>query len=214
MKISIAGREIEEDDEGAEALLKTAHDQKIRPLCLCRKPHPQLQIAHIADHYFVKRLPRDAGAHALQCERFEIPLSLSGKVASAGKSIIDDQKSDGVEIKLAVALQPGKRVAPAATGAPASNTVKAAPARLSLFGLLNYLWEEAGLCEMHPHYRAAGFGASSLTASTPRSAARPRRRSATTISPISPRNSTQPIRLRTAERDSPRRIAPLAIVTG
>ena len=150
MKISIAGREIEEDDEGAEALLKTAHDQKIRPLCLCRKPHPQLQIAHIADHYFVKRLPRDAGAHALQCERFEIPLSLSGKVASAGKSIIDDQKSDGVEIKLAVALQPGKRVAPAATGAPASNTVKVALARLSLFGLLNYLWEEAGLCEMHP----------------------------------------------------------------
>ena len=157
MKISIAGREIEEDDEGAEALLKTAHDQKIRPLCLCRKPHPQLQIAHIADHYFVKRLPRDAGAHALQCERFEIPLSLSGKVASAGKSIIDDQKSDGVEIKLAVALQPGKRVAPAATGAPASNTVKAAPARLSLFGLLNYLWEEAGLCEMHPHYKGRRF---------------------------------------------------------
>ena len=43
MKISIAGREMEEDDEGAEALLKTAHEQKIRPLCLCRKSHPQLR---------------------------------------------------------------------------------------------------------------------------------------------------------------------------
>ena len=35
-----------------------------------------------------------------------------------------------------------------------------------------------------------------------------------TISLTSPRNSTQPIQLRTAARDSPRRIAPLAIVTG
>jgi hypothetical protein len=170
MKISIAGREIDEDDEGAEALLVDAHEQKIRPLCLCRRPYPQLQIAHIGDHYFVKRLPRDAGAHALQCERFEIPLSLSGKVASAGKSIIDNQKSEGVEIKLAVALQPGKRIAPATTGAPASNTVKAAPARLSLFGLLNFLWEEAGLCEWRPEFkgrRSWGVVSNRLNAALP-----------------------------------------------
>ena len=108
MMISIAGREINEVADPAEALLKRAHERKVRPLCLCRKPPPQLQIAHIGEHYFVKRLPRDAGAHALHCERFEIPLSLSGKVASAGKSIIDDQRNDGVEIKLAVALQPRK----------------------------------------------------------------------------------------------------------
>ena len=157
MMISIAGREIEEDDEQAEALLMSAHEKKIRPLCLCRKPNPQLQIAHIGEHYFVKRLPRDAGAHALICERFEVPLSLSGKVASAGKSIIDDQRNDGVEIKLAVALQPGKRVAPASTVAPASNTVKAAPSRLSLFGLLNYLWEEAGLCQWGPQFKGRRF---------------------------------------------------------
>ena len=155
--ISIAGREIDEDDEQAGSLLSQAHERKIRPLCLCRRPFPQLQIAHIGEHYFVKRLPRDSGAHALQCERFEIPLSLSGKVVSAGKSIIDDQKSDGVEIKLAVALQPGKRVAPAATGAPASSTVKAAPSRLSLFGLLNFLWEEAGLCEWGPQFKGRRF---------------------------------------------------------
>jgi Protein of unknown function (DUF1173) len=157
MMISIAGREIDEDDDRTLALLKRAHEQKIRPLCLCRRPPPQLQIAHIGEHYFVKRLPRDAGAHALQCERFEIPLSLSGKVASAGKSILDDQKSDGVEIKLAVALQPGKRVAPAATGSPASNTVKAAPSRLSLFGLINFLWEEAALCEWGPQFKGRRF---------------------------------------------------------
>ena len=42
-------------------------------------------------------------------------------------------------------------------GRATSNTVKAAPARLSLFGLLNYLWEEAGLCEMHPHYKGRRF---------------------------------------------------------
>jgi hypothetical protein len=143
MMISIAGREIDEDDEHAEALLMSAHEKKIRPLCRCRKANPQLQIAHIGEHYFVKRLPRDSGAHALQCERFEIPLSLSGKVASAGKSIIDDQKSDGVEIKLAVA--------------PASNTLKAAPSRLSLFGLLNFLWEEAGLCEWGPQFKGRRF---------------------------------------------------------
>jgi hypothetical protein len=157
MMISIAGREIDEDEERAEALLKHAHERKIRPLCLCHKPNPHLQIAHIGEHYFVKRLPRDAGAHALQCERFEIPLSLSGKVASVGKSIIDDQKSDSIEIKLAVALQPGKRVAPAGTGAPASNTVKSAPSRLSLFGLVNFLWEEAGLCEWGPQFKGRRF---------------------------------------------------------
>ena len=40
MMISIAGREIDEDDEQAEALLMRAHERKIRPLCLCRKPTP------------------------------------------------------------------------------------------------------------------------------------------------------------------------------
>jgi hypothetical protein len=50
MMISIAGRVIDEDDEQAEALLMSAHEKKIRPLCLCRKPNPQLQIAHIGEH--------------------------------------------------------------------------------------------------------------------------------------------------------------------
>ena len=50
MMISIAGREIDEDDERAKALLMSAHEKKIRPLCLCRKPNPQLQIAHIGEH--------------------------------------------------------------------------------------------------------------------------------------------------------------------
>ena len=47
--------------------------------------------------------------------------------------------------------------APASTVAPASNTVKAAPSRLSLFGLLNYLWEEAGLCEWGPQFKGRRF---------------------------------------------------------
>jgi hypothetical protein len=38
MMISIAGREIDEEDEQAEALLKQAHERKSRPLCLCRSP--------------------------------------------------------------------------------------------------------------------------------------------------------------------------------
>ena len=48
-------------------------------------------------------------------------------------------------------------MAPASTVAPASNTVKAAPSRLSLFGLLNYLWEEAGLCEWGPQFKGRRF---------------------------------------------------------
>ena len=85
MMISIAGREIEEDDEQAEALLMSAHEKKIRPLCLCRKPNPQLQIAHIGEHYFVKRLPRDAGAHALHMRALRAPVIALGQGRFGGQ---------------------------------------------------------------------------------------------------------------------------------
>jgi hypothetical protein len=134
-------------DEGPELQLALAgaYARKERPLCLCQDPGCAMYIAQIGDLYVIKRLPLSGGAHDPSCDSYESPFELSGLGALMGSAIQLDAQSGMAALKLDFSLsKTGNRTAPVPGGQrPAS--VAGDPRKLSLRGLLHYLWHEAEL---------------------------------------------------------------------
>ncbi|TYR33561.1 DUF1173 domain-containing protein [Mesorhizobium microcysteis] len=144
-RFRIGKSDFEEDGVGLGEALADAYRRKVRPLCLCSKPGSRMYIAKIGDHYIVKRMPLSGGEHDPSCESFESPYELSGLGALLGSAIQLDSQSGMAALKLDFSLsKTGSRAAAAQTG-PGSNSVAGETKRLSLLGLLHYLWHEAEL---------------------------------------------------------------------
>jgi Protein of unknown function (DUF1173) len=147
----ILGHSVDGTEDDFDVLLKSAHETKERPMCLCREPAIAMYIAHIGENYYLKRLPNTGVSHAPECDRYEMPVALSGKSEVLGQAIVEDTAANTAAIKLDFSLTNGKsRVAPQAGAEKA--TVKANPAKLTLRGLLDYLWDEAELNLLAPGF--------------------------------------------------------------
>jgi len=134
-------------DEGPEfqAALADAYARKKRPLCLCREPGYAMYIAQIGDHYVTKRMPLSGGAHHPSCESYESPFDLSGLGVLMGNAIQLDAQTGTAALKLDFSLsRTGSRATPVSRG-EGPVTVAGETKRLSLRGLLHYLWHEAEL---------------------------------------------------------------------
>lgn len=140
------GTEIfEEDAPGLQEALKVAYERRERPLCLCREPGLPMYIAQIGNLHVIKRMPLSGGGHDPGCESFESPYELSGLGALMGSAIQLDPQSGLAALKLEFSLsKTGSRAAPVPTGESASSVAGDAK-KLSLRGLLHYLWQEAEL---------------------------------------------------------------------
>lgn len=135
----------EEDATALQTALHEAYAQKQRPLCLCRKSEIAMYIARIGQQYVVKRMPLTGGDHDPACESFEQPHDLSGLSALVGNAIRLDPATGMAALKLDFSLaKTGSRAVPIASEGR-SDPVKAAARKLSLKGLLHYLWHEAEL---------------------------------------------------------------------
>jgi hypothetical protein len=135
------------ENEGLElqTALAGAYARKERPLCLCREPGCAMYIAQIGDLYAIKRMPLSGGGHDPACESYESPYELNGLDALKGSAIQLDAQSGMAALKLEFSLsKTGSRAAPMPTG-ERSNSVTGDTKRLSLRGLLHYLWHEAEL---------------------------------------------------------------------
>lgn len=151
-EFSILGQTIGPHHPDFQKLLRQARDKQARVLCLCRHPGVPMYIAAVGEELVVKRMPNSGKDHAIDCDRYELPLALSGKAEVLGQAIIEDPATETARLKLAFALTQGKaRQGPAGEGTPGL-TVKADPKRLTLRGLLDYLWEEAELTLMAPGF--------------------------------------------------------------
>lgn len=134
-------------EEGApdlRAALANAYARKERPLCLCREPGCPMYIARIGDLHLIKRMPLSGGGHDFSCDSYESPYELSGLGALMGGAIQLDPQSGMAALKLDFSLsKTGSRAA----SVPGQNaaSVAADPRRMSLRGLLHYLWHEAEL---------------------------------------------------------------------
>lgn len=134
-----------EDAPEIQGALAAAHERHERPLCLCRSEGLPMYIARMGSLYVIKRLPLSGGEHDPSCESHETPYELSGLGALMGSAIQLDPKSGMAALKLEFSLSKiGSRAAAPEAGL-GSDSVSGKARKLSLRGLLHYLWHEAEL---------------------------------------------------------------------
>ncbi|WP_322074859.1 DUF1173 domain-containing protein [Burkholderia cepacia] len=138
------------DGDDLQPYLKEFHGAKKRPLCRCLPAGVPMYIASFGDRHVIKRMPNTGAQHAPECESYEPPPELSGLGEVRGHAIQEDPESGNTILKLDFSLtKTGKRQSPSAGGTEA-DTVRTDGAKLTLRGMLHYLWDEAGLSRWSP----------------------------------------------------------------
>ncbi len=95
--------------------------------------------------YVIKRMPLSGGEHDPACESYESPYALSGLGSLMGSAIQLNAESGTAALKLDFSLsKTGSRATPV-PGDGGSASVTADQKKLSLRGLVHYLWHEAEL---------------------------------------------------------------------
>lgn len=145
------GSRFEAGSQEAQSILRKAHAAKRRPHCLCVPGDgPPMYVAKIEERFVLKRMPGTGAMHAGTCESFEPPAELTGLGDVIGSAIQLDPESGNTNLKLDFSLKkvPG-RAPPSASGVDA-DTVRTDGQKLTLRGLLHYLWDEGGLTHWPP----------------------------------------------------------------
>lgn len=149
----IAGRTFEEADGRAyQNALADAYAGRVRPLCRCRTPGIEMYIAKLGESYLVKRMPGTGDRHQARCVSYEPPASLSGLGELLGTAIQANPNDGTVSLRLDFALtRKGQRSAGAGAGAASDHaSVRSEPAKLSLRGILHYLFDQSRLTHWSP----------------------------------------------------------------
>lgn len=121
---------------------------------MCKQGGIETYVAKLNEGYVVKRMPDTGNQHAATCPHFEPAVHASGQRSMLGTAIREDPVSGLTTVRVDFAMstststhrQPSKLCA---TTRPASARNDL---RLSLRGLLLYLWQEAGLTRWHPGF--------------------------------------------------------------
>ncbi|CCV16354.1 conserved hypothetical protein [Mesorhizobium sp. STM 4661] len=104
-----------------------------------------MYVARMGSLYVIKRMPLSGGEHDPSCASYESPYELSGLGALMGSAIQLDPQSGMAALKLDFSLSKiGSRAASPQAG-PGADSVSGEARKLSLRGLLHYLWHEAEL---------------------------------------------------------------------
>lgn len=140
--------------EFAEAIA-AAHPARQRPRCLCLAGGIEMYVARLAgtsEGYVVKRMPDTGSQHAPDCPSYEPPPEVSGLGQVLGSAITEDPATGETTLKLDFAMSKiaGRSGMPTAGGE--SDSVASSGARLSLRGLLHYLWDQAELTHWQPGF--------------------------------------------------------------
>lgn len=158
--IMLAGKEIA-DDLGEDAMQDRLRDHYDHhkgqpPQCLCNDLRPRLYIARFNGRFLLKRWPGSGHEHAVDCDRYEPPLEISGLGHLLGSAIREDTITGDIEVRLGFPLKRQPRAAPA-TGDPdvetddaADPSAKTSASKVSLRGILHYLWDQAELSHWKP----------------------------------------------------------------
>jgi hypothetical protein len=148
----IAGRRYDLRTTGFPEAIARAHASQQRPRCTCVPGGIETYVAKLHDGYVVKRMPETGNQHASSCPHFEPAADASGLRPLLGTAIREDPVSGLTTLRLDFAMsRSAQRQAsmPSATTAPSSARNDQ---RLSLRGLLLYLWEQAGLTRWQPGF--------------------------------------------------------------
>jgi hypothetical protein len=148
----VDGRRYEPDEHGIERALAEAHDDRIRPLCLCCDPAIPVYIARLGVAFVLKRMPFTGSQHAVGCTHYEPPAELSGLGEVLGTAISEDPDTGVTQLRVGFALSKGGPRSIDAAADHDSGSVRSDGVRLSLGGLLHFLWHDADLTRWLPGF--------------------------------------------------------------
>lgn len=147
----ILEREIGDQEDGFSAVVSRAYALRERPLCLCRRDEKlPLYISLRHGSHVLSRWPGTGARHASECDHYEAPDFLTGLGQVKGSAIVENPDSGEVDLRFSFPLSRGPaRAAPSAltNDKPA---VKSNGQRLTMRGLLHFLWDRAQLTHWHP----------------------------------------------------------------
>ena len=132
-----------------------AHAAHRRPRCMCVVDGVEIYVARVAgtrEDFIVKRMPNTGSHHAPDCPHYEPPPECSGLGQVLGPAITEDPATGVTTLKLDFSMSKiAGRSAMPTTGAD-SDSVASSGAKLSLRGLLHYLWDQAELTRWQPGF--------------------------------------------------------------
>ena len=160
----VAGRRFEAASRGFEGAIADAHAAHIRPRCLCAGDGVEMYVARFAHGgggggdteeraaFIVKRMPNSGSLHAPDCPSYEPPADASGLGQVLGSAITEDPVTGETTLKLDFSMSKvaGRSAIPTAIGD--SDSVTSSGTKLSLRGLLHYLWDQAELTRWRPGF--------------------------------------------------------------
>ena len=148
----LSGRDLNTASPDLADAVATAHAARGRPRCLCQPGGIEMYVARSSAGYLLKRMPNTGWQHAPDCPSYEPVDASTGWGEVAGSAITEDPVTGETVLKLGFPLSklPGRTAVPGSSNGGSSAATPGA--RLSLRGLLHYLWHEAGLTRWHPGF--------------------------------------------------------------
>jgi hypothetical protein len=139
-------------DENWLSVLQKGYAARLRPVCLCRSRHdgPLLYLALVQGQHVLKRMPYTGPHHAAHCVHYEPPPELSGLGQVNGSAIREELDNETTTLALDFALTKG-RSRPFGTASKGEHeSVRSDGTKLTMRGLLHYLYDDAGLTRWTP----------------------------------------------------------------
>lgn len=151
-RYSVGGQTITAQSAGFRDVVAAAHSNQIRPRCMCQPDGVEMYIGRLGGSYLVKRMPDTGSLHATDCNSYQLPAEATGLDRYLGTAIAEDPTTGETRLKLDFPLtrHPGRIRSP--TPGASGDSAKTDSTRLSLRGLLYYLWDQAGLTYWHPRF--------------------------------------------------------------
>lgn len=130
--------------------ISSAYARRMRPRCMCKAKGAEMYIARLGGSYLVKRMPGSGAEHAPTCPSYEPGAEYSGLTQVLGSAIVEDPETGLTQLHLDFPLSKSSKRLPAALAGEPGSSAKSSGTRLSLRGLLHYLWEQADLSAWSP----------------------------------------------------------------
>jgi Protein of unknown function (DUF1173) len=148
----IAGQRLGAESPGFAEAVAGAYERRERPRCLCLVEGVEMYIARLGDGFIVKRMPDSGSRHAPDCASYEPPPEASGLGQVLGTAITEDPATGETTLKLDFPLSKiaGRSTMPS-PGADGDSAASSGT-KLSLRGLLHYLWDQAELTRWQPGF--------------------------------------------------------------
>ncbi|MGK6316872.1 DUF1173 domain-containing protein [Neorhizobium sp. DT-125] len=150
-RVRIDGKDLGVDAADFQARLASAFFRREHPLCLCCAKGVAMYIARFENRHILKRMPGTGPQHDQDCDSYEPPYELSG-LGHLGDGVIQENTKDGTtNLKLDFSLsKTADRAAPTPGDASEPGEVRTEGGKLSMRGLLHYLWDQAQVNRWRP----------------------------------------------------------------